>query len=259
MTIPAYDAIAGRQTVAEFVAEYGNAEKDIRTGFSLVWRGLKALNESSHMREVDFDKPDETAKELRRAAWRAIVDRVQMQKAMSVKAWEEFEKRMRHEDPPPLTVEIVEGMVRQYRRDLPSMLEESVREIFEWLRPPRSEYATNTEFEIGKRVVMNNLIRRSFSTWGINYWYRQNLVALENVFDLLAGQPARDTGTPCSRLEVAINALSLREACDGETDHFKFRGFKKGTLHLEFKCQAHVARLNAIAGGARLKPMEQTP
>ncbi len=32
MSLPDFDAIAGRQTVAEFVNEYGRAEKDIRTG-----------------------------------------------------------------------------------------------------------------------------------------------------------------------------------------------------------------------------------
>ena len=45
MSLPDFDAIAGRQTVAEFVNEYGRAEKDIRTGFALVKRGLEALGE----------------------------------------------------------------------------------------------------------------------------------------------------------------------------------------------------------------------
>jgi len=255
MTIPAFDALAGRQTIAEFVAEYGHAEKDVREGFALVWRGLKTLNESSYMRSVDFDNADETAKELRRAAWRNIVERLQMRKAMSVAAWDAFEKSMRTEDPPPLTAEILDGMVRQYRHDLPTMLEDSVKEVFNWLRPPSSEYKTNTEFEIGKWVIRENMIRRSYSTWGVNYYYRQNLIALENVFNLLAGKPSRDVpGKYCSQLEKIIDAIELCDRCAGETEHFKFRGFRKGTLHLEFKNMDHVKRLNAIAGGARLKP-----
>ena len=47
MSLPDFDAIAGRQTVAEFVNEYGRAEKDIRTGFALVKRGLEALGEGT--------------------------------------------------------------------------------------------------------------------------------------------------------------------------------------------------------------------
>lgn len=253
-----FEAIAGRQTVAEFVETYGNAEKDLRDGFALVRRGLKAMGEGSSLwvhrqHYIDFSRPDETAEELRRKAWANIIDRLQMRKAMSVKAWEEFEKRMSEGDCPPITMEIIEGMVRQYKQDLPAMLEASVVEIFEWLRPHDSEYKTNTEYEIGKRVVLNGVVRHWFNSWGVNGYYRQYLVALENVLNLVAGVHG-DGNDHVSKLENAIGAISRGQPCVGETDHFRFRGYKKGTLHLEFKKREHVARLNAIAGGARLKP-----
>ena len=259
MSLPDFEAIAGRQTVAEFVHEYGQAEKNIRAGFALVKSGLEALGEGTSLyvnHYVDFEDVDEVATMLRRKAWSNIVDRLQMRRAMSVKAWEEFEKRMRTGECPPMTVEIVEGMVRQYKQDLPAMLEASVVEIFEWLRPHDSEYKTNTEYEIGKRVVMNGIVRRSYSTWGISNWYRQELIALENVFDLVAGKQPAERVNGRSKLETAICSIHLSGPCEGDTEHFRFRGFKKGTLHLEFLNPEHVARLNAIAGGARLKPSE---
>ena len=129
-----------------------------------------------------------------------------------------------------------------------------VVEMFEWLRPHDSEYKTNSLYEIGKRVVMNGIIRHGFSMWSIDSYYRQRLIALENVFDLVAGKQPAERVNGCSNLETAICALSLCEACQGETEHFRFKGYKKGTLHLEFRNPEHVARLNAIAGGARLKP-----
>ena len=97
MSLPDFDAIAGRQTVAEFVNEYGRAEKDIRTGFALVKRGLEALGDTSLYvnHYVDFEDIDEVATMLRRKAWANIVDRLQMRRAMSVKAWDEFEKSMK--------------------------------------------------------------------------------------------------------------------------------------------------------------------
>jgi hypothetical protein len=257
MSLPPFDALAGRQTIVEFVNEYASAEKDVRDGFALIKRGLQSLGEGTSLHTghyVDFDSPDETASNLRRKAWANIIDRLQMRRAMSVKAWSEFEKRMRDGECPPITVEIIEGMVRQYRQDLPAMLEASVVEVFEWLRPHDSEYRTNSEYEIGKRVVLNGIIRRSYSTWGISSYYRQNLVALENVFDLIAGKVAGEKVNWCSKLEDAVNGIHLSGPCVGETEHFKFRGFKKGSLHLEFRAPEHVKRLNAIAGGARLKP-----
>jgi hypothetical protein len=257
VSLPEFEALAGRQTVAEFVAEYGSAEKDIRAGFALVKRGLEALGEGTSLyvqHYVDFDDIDEVATMLRRKAWSNIIDRLQMRRAMSVKSWEEFEKRMSTGECPPMTVEIVEGMVRQYRQDLPAMLEASVVEVFEWLRPHDSEYRTNSEYEIGKRVVMNGIVRRSYATWGTSSYYRQELIALENVFNLVAGKQPSERVNSCSNLETAINVIRLSSPCEGETEHFRFRGYKKGTLHLEFLHPEHVARLNAIAGGARLKP-----
>jgi hypothetical protein len=39
----------------------------------------------------------------------------------------------------------------------------------------------------------------------------------------------------------------------GETEYFKFKCFKNQNLHVEFKRLDLVARLNAVAGGARLR------
>lgn len=261
MTFPDFDAIAGRQTVTEFVEAYGRAEKDLRDGFALVKRGLESLGEGSGLHAdrhyVDFGDPDETATMLRRRAWENIVERLQMRRAMSVKAWDEFEKKMKHGECPPITVEIVEGLVRQYKQDLPVMLEASVVEIYNWLRRSDDEYKTNSPYEIGKRVVINNIGCRNFNRWGVNYQYRQELVALENVFDLVAGISPREQTASCSNLQIAISKISLSDKCAGKTNYFSFKVFKKGTLHLGFLNPEHVARLNAIAGGARLKPVAQ--
>jgi hypothetical protein len=261
--LPDFDSIAPRSTITELVRTYQQAEADMRAGFALVKRGLDALNYGTRMGyhdSVDFAEPDDLAKKLRLQTWRTIVDRLQMQKAMSVKAWAEFEKRMRDEDPPPVTVEIIVGMVRQYRQDLPEMLRQSVVEVFEWLRPHGDRFKTNSQFEIGMKVIKEGVVERGFGRcWHVSHYHDQYLTALENVFDMLAGKPAQDNGTIYSRLSLAIRNIETGQPCEGETDHFRFRGWKKGTLHIEFKNTEHVARLNAIAGGARLKPVETCP
>lgn len=147
------EALTQRSTISEMVRQYQEAEKDVRDGFALVLRGLRALNEFTSFHNLDFECPDEVAKELRRKTWRTVVARLQMQKAMSVKAWTEFEKKLENEDPPPVTVELIEGMVLGYRQSLPEMLEASVKEVFDWLRPRSSEYKRNSEYEIGRRTL----------------------------------------------------------------------------------------------------------
>lgn len=250
-----HEALDRRSTISELVRQYQEAEKDVRDGFALVLRGLRALNEHTSFHNLDFEYPNEVAKELRRKTWRTVVARLQMQKAMSIKAWAEFEKKLEHEDPPPVTVELIEGMVLGYRQSLPEMLEESVKEVFDWLRPRSSEYKTNTEFEIGRRVILNWVVDIGWSNhWGVRHGREQHLAALENVFDLVAGVVRKDNASAWSDLSLAIKACTKPGPCAGETAYFRFKGHRKGTLHLEFKRMDLVAKLNAIAGGARLKP-----
>jgi len=255
MSIPEYEALTEHTTIADMVRVYQEAEADIRAGFGLVKRGMERVNESTRLRDVDVDNPDETASELRRAFWRSMVTKLQMERAMSVKQWNEFDQKLRHDAPPPVTVEIVEGMVRQFRADLPEMLQRSVKEMFEWLRPRDSEYKTNSEYEIGKRVVLNGVIRRGYlDHWDVNYHYEQDLRALENVFLLCDCRVVREKASHYSDLSLSIKACPVSGPCRGETEYFRFSGYKKGTIHLEFKRPELVAKLNAIAGGMRLKP-----
>ena len=253
--IPEFDSLVPRSTISELVRLYQQAEHDVRAGYALVKRGLDALNYGTRERNVDFENPDELAFALRRATWRSIVSRLQMERAMSVKAWTEFDQKLQKEDPPPVTVEIIEGMVRQYRIDLPKMLEDSVVEMFEWLRPRDSEYKTNTEYEIGKRVILNRVVRVGFGHWDVEYYYDQYLRALENVFDLCAGKIPQEKVSHYSALSLAIKACDLTGPCQGETEYFRFKGYRKGSLHIEFRRPDLVTRLNAIAGGTRLKPV----
>lgn len=176
---------------------------------------------------------------------------------MSIKAWTEFEKKLENEDPPPVTVELIEGMVLGYKQSLPEMLQASVKEVFDWLRPHSSEYKTNTEFEIGRRVILNWVVDIGWSDhWSVHYSREQHLAALENVFDLVAGTVRKDNSSNWSDLSLAIKACKKPGPCKGETAYFRFRGHRKGTLHIEFKRPDLVAKLNAIAGGANLKPVQ---
>jgi hypothetical protein len=43
-----------------------------------------------------------------------------------------------------------------------TFIEEAVQEVFEYLRPRNSRYKTNTEFEIGKRVILSWAVERKW-------------------------------------------------------------------------------------------------
>ena len=130
-----------------------------------------------------------------------------------------------------------------------AFIEEAVREVFEYLRPHRSHYKTNTEFEIGKRVILSWAVETKWDGgFHVNSYREQILRAVDNVFHALDGN-----GTIKTHRGPLIDAIEASRTGTGETDYFKFKCYRNHNLHLEFKRLDLVARLNAVAGGMRLR------
>jgi len=267
------DQLAGRLTVSELVAAYELAEKDIRDGFALVAQAEKRINSafaldgSTDLRVrgarnewVNWSSPDDTIAELRRSVWHLLIDRLEIRRMMSITAWEKLEKDLRHGEVPEITSTTVSAMARQFSSRLSEMLEEAIVEVFNYLRPPNSRYKTNTELEIRSRVVLSYAVEMGYS-WvknsgmRVRYHEQPRLTALENVFTALDGKGSI-TKTHYSALSEAINKTQRGDI--GETEYFRFRGFKNGSLHLEFKRLDLLDKFNRIAGGARLRPKGKT-
>lgn len=259
-------ALVGRLSIPDLVATYRAAEMSIRAGYAQVHGAIESLRAAflferhgltlrtkHHDVRADWSDPGETIVELRRVIWSVLIDRLEVRKMMSVAAWDALEKEIRQGEPPEITEETVAGMVAKFKHDVPSMLKAAVDEVFAFLRPRGSEYKTNTEFEIGERAVLTGYVSRGYGrTWRVDSYRQQHLVALDNVFAVLDGKLVDDSHY--GPLGSAINACSNGAECRGETAMFEFRGFKNGNLHLRFKRVDLVAKLNAVAGGARLKP-----
>jgi hypothetical protein len=132
-----------------------------------------------------------------------------------------------------------------------TFIEEAVKEVFDYLRPPHSAYKTNTEFEVGKRVILTWAVERKYNGgFQTNHHREQNIRGIDNVFHALDGN-----GTVHTHRGPLIDAINQcgRDG-KGETPYFKFKCFRNRNLHLEFKRLDLVAKLNQVAGGMRLKP-----
>ncbi len=268
---PSTDALAIRLSVPELVAVYQQAEADVRAAFRQLRTSTDRLTATMalagnaiHLRgrhgqhhdasEVDVER---IVTEMRRDVWRVLVDRMELRRLMSIKAWEELDRKIEREEPPQITEAIVEGMARGFAQSVPEMLEAAVKEVFEILRPPGSRYRTNTEYEIGERVILERRLESGMwagGKWHVDHRYSQELIALENVLEMLDGKRPGADGRHYSALQARIQEIPRTEPCHGGTSLFGFRGYKNGALHLRFRRMDLVRRLNAIAGGARLKP-----
>ena len=265
----AADSLTRRLVPSELVAVYQQAERDIRQGFALVAGAMDAINaaftlgkssgvslQSNGPSCLNFDDPAERLTEVRRSLWHTMVERLEVRRLMSVKAWDELKKQIDKGEVPDLTEEAIAAMVKQFSDAAPDMLEEAVAEVFDFLRPPHSEYKRNSEYEVPRRVAL---------TWVIDTWHtktfpskhlvpryqvEQKLTALENVFQALAGQGTVSKGN-VSNLSEAIRKTARGET--GRTEYFEFRGYINGSLHLTFLREDLLQKLNQIAGGQRLR------
>ena len=262
------ESIRKHVTVSEIVETFESAERDIRAGFALVAAATDRIRETLGMsdcslmvqdryRRVDFAEPNDAICEVRRQVWRQLVDHLELQRIKSIRAWEELTTQLRDGEPPEINTETVSGMLRHLHSQIPDMLSEAVREVFEWLRPGawRNTYKTNKRYEIGPKVVLDHIVERHFqsATPSVHYSVREKLIALERVFQALDGQGMVHKHHQ-SELETALRAAPFGERV--ETRYFAARAYRKGTLHIEFRRLDLLKKLNQIAGGKRLRGSE---
>jgi len=255
-----------RTTIIALVVAYNEAEIKIKQAFELLntaETNLKDAFGDKHLQfdfgylirqqHVDLKSPDQLMSYLQRDAWRILVERMELRKIMSQARVTELDRQLETGSGlPPITEKDILAVLQGTLASMDTYSQEMVREVFEFLRPRRSDYKTNTEFEIGKKVIIRWAVERKYGSDGfhISYHYEQNLRGVDNVFHRLDGKGLIPTygGPLCDAISKA------GKDSKGETDYFRFRCFANRNLHLEFKRMDLVAKLNAIAGGNRLKP-----
>lgn len=187
-------------------------------------------------------------KDWKQQAWRVIFDRSGMKKVLSMKRREELDKQL-HEDGaglPDVTPENILALIQDGMAKATDYASEAAYEVFDWLRPWSNKHKTNERWKVGQKVVITGAVETG---WGmtskhrVRYYSQKNLIALDNVFHMLDGRgPIKGYNGPL------IDAIQASTTGTGETDFFEFKCFKNGNLHLKFKKQDLVDRLNYIAG-----------
>jgi hypothetical protein len=194
----------------------------------------------------DEDPYRELFQSMKRRAWEMLVNHLGIKNFMSVKKRKEFEDKLMNGDLPEIDrqaiLDVIFGLVDQAR----DFAAEAAREVFDILRPSRTDYKTNSAFRVGRRVILSWYVDEGYgrSKFRANYHREQELRAIDGVFHLLDGKgPIREYKTPL------LAAIENSPDGKGETVYFRFRCFKNRNLHLEFKRLDLVKQLNGIAAG----------
>jgi hypothetical protein len=258
-----------RDTVAQLVENFETAVSDITQAYHLLHTARNRLNASfgmgqrihsfdvlphgyHHGATLSNDSLNQVMVQIKLDAWRVLIERMELRKLLSIARRNELDKQLSDgKGLPDITLENVWGMFESAVSNVDRYMEEAVLEVFEFLRPPSSNYKTNSEYEIGRRVVLKWYVEPNWSKSGFNvrYSYDAQLTALDNAFLRLDGKGI--VSTYHGPTHDAIKQAGSDGVC--ETDYFKLRCYLNGNLHLEFKRLDLLQRLNAIAGGARLR------
>jgi hypothetical protein len=273
---PPENALALRHTIRSMVLTFAESEKCIRACFAQmveteqrlrdVFGGYMSIEAGSH--NTDFQRPDDTMKDLRRSAYQRLAEKLEIRRAMSIKAAGELDERLgirqgrlTLRDFPELTEANVWGFFEPYAVTIPQMFAEAMREVWEWLRPraPSSrwekDYKTNhaSLLVLDEKLVLTGIVRHGYGRdrWRLSDYAGPRMLALENVFSLLDGKG----GIAKTYRGAVSDALASANGNDFDAGpYFKGRVFKNGNMHLTFKRMDLVRELNKRAGGMNFQP-----
>lgn len=249
MMVDAFDAAIAEVNQAYTLLD--TAKKRLRSAYTDVpgYR-FDVIESSKGMSDCSPAQCQRVVEKLKRDAWSIIVEKMQLRRLLSIARRDELDKQLREGDLPDLTDANILAMLQESASNVNKYLEDAVLEVYDFLRPPGSKLKTNTEFDLGKKVILSYMVERRYSggRFYINYHRAKWLTALDNVFSLLDGKgPVKEHYGPLyGAIEGAADGT-------GATDYFKFKACQNGNLHLEFLRPDLVAKLNALAGGSRLK------
>jgi len=227
-------------TMLETVKSYGNA--------------IASLSESLGLHnplDYNFDyNLKKSVVEVNRDAWKHIINITGIKALCSIKKAKEIDDQIQKGTLPGLTPENVRSIVDSLSAAIPELIQESIREVFKWLRPSgysAREFKTNQK--AAELLQERLIVYAHLSSWRSNY--EQQFRAMDNVFHMLDGKGPCQTTSQSSLLSAIALAKQKREnKC--ATPYFSCKWYGKGTFHIKFLRMDLVKRLNVEAAGMEL-------
>jgi len=258
------------QTITAIVENVELAKADVRKAFDLL-KGAKArlnavlghsnyydtiIPSGSRWDDYTFNGQgtDEALKLITQNAWTYILAQTGLNHFMTQKRQTELREQIKNNELPPLTVENIVGTLQGLAGKIDGLLLESVKEVFEWLRPWRSELKTNQKWKVGPKVIITYGCERNYSGgFRLNCRDDGHFRALGNVFSLLDGKGVlKYPDDFYSRFNEGMKAAGRGDK--HEDEYFQCKCFGNRNLHIKFKRLDLVAKLNKTASSGEELP-----
>jgi hypothetical protein len=189
----------------------------------------------------------------RRWAWTSVFEQMEFQRWLDSKQQEKFMRDVQRESTIPFTAENIKGTLENVFMSRKKLFDESVANVFDELcshavengsgpvRPERIKnhrdsagWKTNDNFKINQKLIFPYGVEMGFGGRLRTRGYGSGASAvvcrdLDRILCVLDGQPFDKCHTVGSAIEGAHPGELV------ESQYFKIRGYKKGTLHLTWK------------------------
>lgn len=178
-----------------------------------------------------------------RDVWAHVMTLTDLERLMDKKAKDEFHRQLL-ESPPEATVENIAATVENLLLQSGDLFRRGIAECFSKLD---RRFRSHDGWKIGSRVVITYAFNE-FGSWNYHRNERDTLQDVERVFFVLDGrqQPPTYAGIVGAVEESRRGGGLQRRQSEAETEYFIARGFKNGNLHLWFKRDDLLEKVNKL-------------
>jgi hypothetical protein len=261
------------QTITTIVENVAQAQADVQQAFTLLTAAKQRLRAvlGHHPHYYDslweyrlddsetFDRAAEAStRRITQNAWRYILTQTGVTHYMTERRHKELAEQLKRGDFPALTVANVLSTLEALTSQVGSLLDESVKEVFDWLRPTYHHgvgaLKTNKKFQVGQKVIIGYAVETNYGGgFHLNYAREASFRALGNVFSLLDGKGApRYPDDLVTQLTTALTHCPAGSSV--HVAYFHCKPFRNGNLHVTFMRLDLLNRLNQIGGDATALP-----
>ncbi|MBB4066768.1 DUF4942 domain-containing protein [Gellertiella hungarica] len=203
--------------------------------------GAQALASPSRSRFSCKSQAEEWRRGVDRDCWNNLLMASGLGALMGAKQKGEFQKLL-EDNPPEFTVETAFATFADKMGNAGAIFNESVVNAFK--SAPKG-FKSNDSFHVGSRMILDYAVSHymNHATWYSSSYGSQAIDIvrdLDRIMHQLDGKPFETDATQ-------IASVAMREGkSECETEYFRFRWFRKSTMHVWFKRDDLVREMNRI-------------
>lgn len=172
-------------------------------------------------------------------AWKNILEKLNIEKYLTQKEFDRFQEFAKEQGSVDLTKENIAQLIQFLMYNRETIMENAIVEVFDIFTKYYKEnrihiegWKTNDFYKVNKKIILPNYIRMGFTNhFDTNIHYIRQFEDIDKVMSYITGKNYNDI----YKLSHAVRDYEIGSNNKLETEFFKIRCFKKGTIHLYFK------------------------